>query len=202
MEPWVAIEITRSMRMVDGAVADAGALSAGERNLFEHQVAIARELTEPDRILVLTAQSDATLLDLIGKHELREMPPFDFVSLMRERSAEGAPVILLRQCAPLRDASDVCKAVALLENHPAVISASKPPVGHSRLKPLPGESEPDYRCLAFEVRRADQFTGALGTEEHLLFIGWDSFAEYLSPRDEAEVVAKMKGWPVRQEPRA
>jgi hypothetical protein len=202
MEPWVAIEITRSMRMVNGAMADAGALSASGRNLFEHQVAIARELTEPDRILVLTAQSDATLLDLIGKHELREMPPFDFVSLMRERSAEGSPVVLLRQCVPLRDAEDVRKAVKLLDKHASVISASQPPAGHSRLKPLPGETEPDYRCLAFEVRRADQFTGALGTQDHLLFIDWDSFAEYLRPSDEAEVAAKMKKWPVKQVPGA
>lgn len=202
MTPWVAIEITRQMRLTNGVVADAGALSVAGRNLFEHQVEIAKQLAHIDRILVLTPQSDATLLDLIGRHELREIAPFDFITAMRERAAENSPVILLRQCAPLRDATDLRKAVALLDKHPVVISASRPPAGHARHQPLPGESEPDYRCLAFEVRRSSEFAGALGTEEHLLFVEWDSFAEYLRPQDEPEVAAKIKKWLTGQEPGA
>ncbi|MBK9975518.1 MAG: hypothetical protein IPP14_12175 [Planctomycetes bacterium] len=192
--PWVAIEVTRQMRLVGGAVADAGALSAGGRNLLEHQVAIARQVTAPDRILVLTAQSDETLLHLIGKHELREVSPFDFITLMRQRSAEDVPVVLLRQYVPLRDAADLHKALALLPQHPTIVSASQPPAGHLRHQPLPGQTEPDYRCLAFEVRRASQFSAAPGQEEHLLFVPWDSFAEYLRPQDEADVAARMKAW--------
>lgn len=201
-EPWVAIEITRRLRLAGGAVADAGAESVAGRNLLEHQIAIARQVTSPDRILVLTPDSDEALLDILGRHELREMAPLDFVRLMRERAPEGVPAILLRQIAPLRDATDPRTALALLQSHEVVISASRPPAGHARHNPLPGETEPDYRCLAFEARRATQFSGALGAQEHLLFIEWDSFAEYLRPQDEPEVAAKMKNWPTQQEPGA
>ena len=81
----------------------------------------------------------------------------------------------------------------MLDKHAAVISASKPPAGHPRHKPLPGETEPDYRCLAFEVRRADQFAGVPADEE-LLFIEWASFAEFIRPDDAPAVAARMKSW--------
>lgn len=193
-ETWVAIEVTRQMRLVDGAVADAGALSAAGVNLLEHQVGIARQIAGPDRIVVLTPQSDETVLEIIGRHELREVAPFDFIRLMRERSADDAAVVLLRQYVPLADARDLKLALTLAAQHPTIISASKPPAGHPRHKPVPGQSQPDYRCLAFEVRRAAQFGAAPGHDEHLLFIEWESFAEYLHPRDEPEVAARLKTW--------
>lgn len=192
--PWVAIEVSRQMRLAGGAVADPGALSAAGRNLLEHQIAIARQVTQGDRIVVLSAQSDETLLDIVGNQEVREMAPLEFVQLMRERAAEAAPVVLLRQCVPLRAATDLLRALELLAECEAVVSASVPPAGHSRHQPLPGETEPDYRCLAFEVRRASQFANVLGTEERLLHIDWDSFVEYLQPNDKPEVEQRLKAW--------
>ena len=92
--------------------------------------------------------------------------------------------------------ADVRKAIAMLDRHVTVISASKPPAGHARHKPVPGEAEADYRCLAFEVRGISEFSGGgIGTgEEEVLFIGWDSFAELIRPGDEAEVAARIASW--------
>lgn len=186
---WVGIEITRDMRL------GGGALSAGGVNLFEHQVGVARQLVPADRILVLTPQSDETLLELIGKHELREIPPFEFIMLMRERVSAGeeGAVVLLRQIAPVRDSTDIRRAIEMLPTCEAVVSASKPPAGHARHQPIPGENTPDYRCLAFEVRRLSQFSG-LGVDEDLLFIDWDSFAELIRPDDKPAVGDRIKAW--------
>jgi hypothetical protein len=183
---WVAIEISRDMR-------HGGALSVVGVNLVEHQVGIAMQLAPAERIMILTPQADEALLEIMGRHGLREIPPFEFIALMRERAAEGAPVVHLRQIAPLRDAADVRRALALLEKHSAVMSASRPPAGHVRHKPLPGEAAPDYRCLAFEVRRPDQFAASVG-EEELLFIEWESFAELIRPEDVTDVAARLASW--------
>lgn len=196
MTPWVAIEITRQMRLADGKVADAGALAVGGVNLLAYQVGVAMQVAPAERVVLLAAQSDEALLEQAANRDLRLMSPLDFINAMRDRAAEGAPVLLLRQCVPLRDAADARKALTLLEKHEAVVSASKPPAGHRRHQPVPGETEPDYRCLAFEARRASQFLGQLGIEEELLFIAWDSFAEYLRPQDEPEVAAIMQGWKI------
>jgi hypothetical protein len=146
---------------------------------------------------VLAAQADERVLELIAKYEVRELAPFDFISMLSERAKGGeeGAVVLLRQIAPLRDARDLRQALKLLSKHPVVISASKPPEGHKRHLPLPGETNPDYRCLAFEARRISQFgaAGAAG-EEELMFIRWDSFAEFSRPDDEARAIDLIRQW--------
>jgi hypothetical protein len=201
MNTWVGIEVTRQVRVQDGKLLSVGKLSAGGVNLLSHQIEIAKQLTTPDQICVLTPQGDEAVLELIAKHELRELAPFDFIAMLSDRAKhceEGASV-LLRQIAPLRDAKDVQRGLKLLKKHPVVVSASKPPKGHTRHKPLPGQTEPDYRCLAFEVRRISEFskqamTGLSAGNEELLFIDWDSFAEYTRPDDEAQVAATVAKW--------
>lgn len=188
------------MRMAGGKLQPAGELAVGGVNLLAHQVEIAKQLTVPEQICILTPQGDEKVLELVAEHELRELAPFDFIAMLAERARAGeeGAVVLLRQVAPLRDATDVKRALELLSEHQIVISASKPPEGHRRHQPLPGESEPDYRCLAFEVRRLSQFSkqamGEPGAEEKLLFIDWDSFAEYTRPQDESETAHKMAKW--------
>ncbi|MCB9933947.1 MAG: hypothetical protein H6841_11055 [Planctomycetes bacterium] len=200
MNIWVGIEVTRQVRMVGGKLQPAGELAVGGVNLLAHQIAIAKQLTPPEQVCILTPQGDEKVLELVAEHELRELAPFDFIAMLAERARAGeeGAVVLLRQVAPLRDATDVKRALELLSEHQLVISASKPPEGHRRHQPLPGESEPDYRCLAFEVRRLSQFSkqamGEPGGEEELLFIVWDSFAEYTRPQDESETAQKMAKW--------
>lgn len=186
--------------MVGGKLQPAGELAVGGVNLLAHQIAIAKELTAPEQVCILTPQGDEKVLELVAEHELRELAPFDFIAMLadRARAGEDGAVVLLRQVAPLRDAEDVKKALKLLKKHPVVVSASKPPKGHKRHEPLPDQDEPDYRCLAFEVRRLSQFSkqavGEPGSEEELLFIDWDSFTEYTRPQDEAEVAATIAKW--------
>ena len=200
MNIWVGIEVTRQVRMVGGKLQPAGELAVGGVNLLAHQVAIAKQLTVPEQICILTPQGDEKVLKLVAEHELRELAPFDFIAMLsdRARAGEEGAVVLLRQVAPLRDATDVKRALELLNKHQVLISASKPPEGHRRHQPLPGENEPDYRCLAFEVRRLSQFSkqamGEPGSEEELLFIDWNSFAEYTRPQDESETAQKMAKW--------
>jgi len=200
-EVWVGIEVTRQVRMAGGRVVSAGELSVGGVNLLDHQLKVARDITDPDHICVLSPQGDEAMLDLIAKHEVRELAPFDFIAMLNDRVKHGeeGAVVLLRQLAPLRDAKPVKKALKLLKKHPVVVSASKPPKGHKRHEPPPDEPEPDYRCLAFEVRRMSQFNMAamdglsLG-EEELLFIDWDDFAEVTRPEDEAAGAEKLAAW--------
>ncbi|MBZ0135833.1 MAG: hypothetical protein K8I27_05630 [Planctomycetes bacterium] len=201
MDTWVGIEVTRQLRVNDGQLQPAGALSVGGVNLLDHQLMIARQITDSDHICVLSPQGDETMLELIARHEVRELAPFDFIAMLNDRAKQGeaGAVVLLRQIAPLHDARPVKSALKLLKNHPAVVSASRPPEGHKRHEPLPGETAPDYRCLAFEVRRLDQFgLGAMDAANHgneeLLFIAWDDFAEYTRPEDKLEVTAKIANW--------
>ena len=203
MTTWVGIEVTRQVRVADGVIQSVGKLSAGGVNLLEHQIGIAKQITSPDQICILTAQGDEAVLELIAGHGLRELAPFDFIAMLSDRAKHGedGAAVLLRQIAPLRDAKDVKKALKLLKKHPVVISASKPPKGHKRHEPLPGEDEPDYRCLAFEARRISEFsmqamTGLSAGNEEQLFIDWDRFTEYSRPESEAhaaEVIRKWKG---------
>lgn len=196
---WVAIEISRQIRLVDGVLASAAALAAGGRNLLLHQIEIAKQLTMPEMVCVITPQGDEGVLELIAEHGLRELAPFDFIAMLADRAKHGetGAVVLLRQIAPLKEAASVGQALSLLNQHPVVISASKPPDGHKRHQPLPDQTEPDYRCLAFEVRRMSEFgerpLASVGAEE-LLYIDWDAFAEYIRPEDEPEVAAMLKSW--------
>jgi hypothetical protein len=192
MNVWVGIEVTRQMRVAGGQMVPAGDLTVGGVNLLEHQIEVAKQVTSPDNICVLTPQGDEKMLDLVARHEVRELAPFDFIAMLSERAkhAEEGAVVLLRQIAPVRDASGVKKALKLLKKHPVVVSASKPPKGHPR------EDEP--HCLAFEVRRISQFTmqamADVSVEEELAFIDWNDFAEFIRPQDEPEVAAKVSSW--------
>lgn len=201
MDTWVGIEVTRQLRVADGQLQPAGAISVGGVNLLDHQLKVARDITDPDHICVLSPQGDEAMLELIAKHEVRELAPFDFIAMLNDRVKHGEEggVVLLRQIAPIRDAKPVKKALKLLKKHPVIVSASKPPKGHKRHEPPPDETEPDYRCLAFEVRRMSQFNMAamdglsLG-EEELLFINWEDFAELTRPKDEPEVAKTVAKW--------
>lgn len=198
---WVGIEVTRQMRLEGGALADAGGLEVAGVNLLAHQIERAKELTSSDQVCVLSAQGDAVMLELIAKHEVRELAPFDFIAMLSDRvkqEEEGA-VVLLRQIAPVRDVKAIKKALKSLTKHTVVVSASKPPDGHPRHEPLPDQHEPDYRCLAFEARRMSQFNMqamsrlTLGDEE-LQYMDWDSFAEITKPDDEPEAAKTIQKW--------
>jgi hypothetical protein len=196
MDTWVGIEVTRQLRVSNGELQPAGALALAGVNLLEHQINIAKDITDTDHICVLSPQADEAMLELIAKHEVRELAPFDFIAMLSDRAKQGeeGAAVLLRQIAPVRDARDVKKALKMLKKHPVVISASKPPKGHQRHEPPPDADEPDYRCLAFEVRRINQFGAFNAGAEELLYIDWNSFAECTSPKDEEETAAKMAEW--------
>jgi hypothetical protein len=188
MDVWVGIEVTRQVRVADGKLVGAGELAVAGVNLLEHQIGVAKQLTRADNICVLSPQGDEKMLEVVSRHEVRELSPYDFIAMLSERAKrneEGA-VVLLRQVAPLRNAEGVKAAIKQLKKHPVVISASK----------QPGKDDP--RCSAFEVRRISQFTmqamADMGTEEELAWIDAGDFAEYVRPADEAETAAKLAGW--------
>ncbi|MCC7508965.1 MAG: hypothetical protein IT464_06290 [Planctomycetes bacterium] len=193
---WVGIEVTRQVRVVGGELEPAGKLAVGGVNLLDHQLAIARGITVADQICVLTPQGDETLLEITARHEAREMAPFDFIAMLSERAGAGqqGAVVLLRQIAPLRDATAVRAALALLDSHPVIISAA-----NSARDPQARDAETDDRCLAFEVRRISQFSReAMATaptvEETLYYVDAGSYAEYVRPSDAASVEETMKTW--------
>ena len=201
MNTWVGIEVTRQLRVADGQLQPAGAISVGGVNLLDHQLKVAQDITDPDHICVLSPQGDEAMLELIAKHEVRELAPFDFIAMLNDRVKNGqeGTVVLLRQIAPLRDATAVKKALTMLGDHAVVVSASKAPEGHKRNKPPPDQTEPDHRCLAFEVRRMSEFSmGAMEGmslgQQKLLFIDWNDFVEITRPDDEAEAAATIKQW--------
>jgi hypothetical protein len=188
MDIWVGIEVTRQVRVVDGKLQAAGELAVGGVNLLEHQIGVAKQIAPPDNICVLSPQGDEKLLEIVGRHGVREIAPYDFVAMLAERAKRGeeGAVVLLRQIAPLRNAEGVNAALGLLKKHPVVISACER-AGHE-----------DLRCLAFEVRRVSQFSmqamAELGVEEELAYITAKDFAELVRPQDEAEVAARLLGW--------
>jgi hypothetical protein len=192
MNLWVGIEVTRQLRVDSGQIRLAGDLAVAGVNLLEHQIGVAKQITSPDNICVLSPQGDEKMLEIVSRHEVRELAPFDFVAMLSERAKRGeeGAVVLLRQIAPVRDATGIRQALKLLKKHPIVFSAAKAPKGHPR--------HDDPHCLAFEVRRIGQFTmqamADVSIEEELAFIDWNDFAEFIRPQDEAEVVAKIKSW--------
>jgi hypothetical protein len=194
MDVWVGIEVTRQMRVAGGRMLPAGDIAVGGANLLEHQIEVAKQVTSPDNICVLTPQGDEKMLELVARHEVRELAPFDFIAMLSERAkhAEEGAVVLLRQIAPVRDASGVKKALKLLKKHAVVVSATRAPKGHPR--------EGDPHCLAFEVRRLSQFTmqamADVSAEEELVFIDWHDFAEFIRPQDEPEVAEKVRAWKI------
>lgn len=199
---WVGIEITRQMRVKDGSVSPASELQIADVNLLEHQVKIAKKLTSPDQVCILTPQADERMLELMAEHEVRELAPFDFIAMLADRvkqSEEGA-VVLLRQIAPLQDEREVAKALKKLKKHPVIYSASKPPKGwwHGRHpEPETAHEDTEYRCLAFEIRRMSEFgpeamSGFTVGEPQM--IPWGSFAEYITREDMPNVRNMIQSW--------
>jgi hypothetical protein len=203
MNTWVGIEVSRQLRLVDGELAPPGGMTLAGVNLLERQIQHALELTSPEQVCILTPQGDGPTLELIGRYEVRELAPMDFIAMLADRVKQGdeGAVVLLRQAVPLRDTKDVQQALKLLRKHAVVVSASRPPADHPRAKPRPEaeSTEPDLRCLAFEVRRMAQFSldagaGLGGPEPHELMIEWESFGEIIRPEDEAHVATLLEAW--------
>lgn len=195
-ELWIGIEVTRDLRLRDGALQGAGSLCVGGVNLLRHQVGIALRLAPAERVCLLSVQPDEELLRIAADHDLRELTPLDFVAMLRDRFRAGSRgvCVLLRQLAPLRSEAPVRRALEGAGNAAALVSTSVPPAGHKRHQPLPGEDKPDYRCLAFEVRRMGETGPAFETDEAPADIGWDDFVEILHPRDEAEAARRLQAW--------
>lgn len=200
-QTWVAIELTRRMRLVDGEIAPASSLAVGGINLLRRQVELALQLTVPENIMILTPQPDEYVLELAAELELRALAPMDFIASTTDRAAKGdsGAVVLLRQTCLLRDSTLVREAIDALARHPVLISASTPPPGSALHNAIPGEDDPDHRCQAFEVRRLSEFTKEAmaaipGRDEVLHFIPWESFAELNRPTDEPLVAERLRAW--------
>lgn len=198
---WVAVEVTRRLRLVDGELAPASGLTVGGVNLLQRQVKLALRLAPADNVMLLTPQPDEYVLELAGEHELRAVSPMEFIGAMTERAGAGeaGAVVLLRQTCLLRDAAPVLEAIQALAKHPVLISASVSPPGSALHDAIPGEDDPDHRCQAFEVRRLSEFTkdamaAIPGRDDALHFIPWDSFAELNRPTDEPLVAERLRAW--------
>ena len=195
-ELWVGIEVARDLRLRDGALLGAGSLCVGGVNLLRHQVGIALRLAPAERVCLLSVQPDEELLRVAAENDLRELPPLDFVAMLRDRFRAGSRgvLVLLRQLVPLRSEAPVRRALEQAGASPALVSTSRPPAGHPRHQPLPGESEPDYRCLAFEVRRLGEQGPAFEIEDVPAHVDWEDFVEIIHPRDEAEAARRLASW--------
>ncbi|MCC6575514.1 MAG: hypothetical protein IT462_17180 [Planctomycetes bacterium] len=192
MAVYVGIELSRDIRLSAGGVQSPASRSVGGVNLLRHGIQLALKITAADYIQVLTPDVDAALLEICGEFGVREGGVMPWVAGLGEKAAAAKPedaVVLLRQTAPLRDEKPLIEALKLLKKQRCVVSASKPPAGHSRHKPLPGHTEPDYRVQAFEIWRLSEFSkfgfgGVPGDRDKPLFIDWDSFVEIARPEDE------------------
>ncbi|MDC1142650.1 hypothetical protein OAU50_06135 [Planctomycetota bacterium] len=193
---WVGLEVPRALSLHE----DAGALTVGGLHLLRHQVAIALELAVPEQVCILTPQADSDILEINGEFNTRVLGPFDFISMLAERAkgGESGLVVQLRQTVPLKHASLLTEALKLANNG-AVVSASKPPEGHRRHEPLPGMIEPDYRCLAFEVRSISAFgtQESLSADEQLAWINWADFTEITCPDDLSKAAEAIAGWGIK-----
>ncbi len=190
MSVHIGIEMSRDLRLNAAGLVQAGTLEAGGVNLLRHALTLARRVTEPGLIRVMTTESDETVLALVGEFECREGGALQWMAELVDAAPNAAPedaVIILRQTAPLRDEKPLLEALGMLKKGRCVVSASKPPASHPRHKPLPGQSEPDYQVRAFEAWRLGEF-GKYGfagpmAEPPLLFIEWDAFVEIDRPED-------------------
>lgn len=208
---YVGIDISRRLRVKDGALLPAGAMQIGGVNLIRHQVGIARQITDADRIRLLCPAVDEVLLALCGDLGVGEMPAINFVAMLAERAAAagadqtstGDAVVILRQTVPLRDAADLRRGLKRILSERCVVSGSKPPKGHARHRPLAGESRPDYRCEAFEIWRLGEFRvasfGGVPAQVEPLMIPWDSFAEIERAEDEVRAAELLRVWGAGQD---
>ncbi len=190
---WVGVEVARPLSLHENA----GALSVGGVNLLHHQLKIALEITDAENVFILTPQADEDVLEANAEYECSVLGPIDFITKFADKAKSGdvGIVLQLRQTAPIKNASLVNEAIELAPNGP-VVSASMPPEGHKRHKPLPESTEPDYRCLAFEARPISAFglDVLAQSEEKLAWIEWGTFAEINRPDDVAAAEQVIKPW--------
>jgi len=190
MSIFVGIELSRELRLGAGGLVPAGTLEAGGVNLLSHALKLALKITPSAMITVLTVEPDEKVLELVGEFECRESGVMQWVGQLVDAAPNAKPgdaVVILRQMVPLSTESAILQAIASLRQFRCVVSASKPPAGHERHKPLPGQSEPDYVVRAFEVWRLGEFgkygfSGPNSDPPHQL-VGWDSFVEIDQPED-------------------
>ena len=129
MDVWIGIEVQRGHAIVDGAPVSPALRNAGGVNLLRHQLKIALEAAPPERVRVLTPDADEALLEICGEFGVTDTTAPQLLSSLAGRAAadeEGA-FILLRQSVPLADASELARAVNLLNKRGRVVSASIPP---------------------------------------------------------------------------
>lgn len=193
MVVYVGIELSRDILLDAQGPASPASRSVGQVNLLRHAIGIALKIAPVDNIQVLTPDVDATLLEICGEFGVREGGVLGWISGLAEKAAGASPddaVVVLRQTTPLREEKLLLEALKQLKKQRCVLSASLPPAGHPRHKPLPGQKEPDYRVQAFEVWRLSEFSkfgfGGVPREgDKPLFIDWNSFIEITGPEDEA-----------------
>lgn len=180
MDVWVAIEVTRDMRLT-GMDTPAGAWTAGGVNLLDWQIRRALELTTHDKILVLHPASDSETLALCGEHNVRELGPMDFVGMMSERASgdEQGVAVLLRQTAPIRNVASVQAAIERASEHPVQASDI--------------DGQPS---LAFEVRTFASFHPAKFTlaEPTPVAIDADDVVEITHPKHLTSAAKTLARW--------
>lgn len=169
----IGIEMSRDLRLNAAGLVQAGTLEAGGVNLLRHALTLARRITVPGLIRIMTTESDETVLALVGEFECREGGVMQWMAELVDAAPNAAPedaVIILRQICPLRDDQPLRRALAALKSSRCVVSASG------------GE-----QVRAFEVWRLGEF-GKYGfagpmAEPPQLELSGDEFVEISRPSD-------------------
>lgn len=122
----VGIEMSRDLRLNASGLVAPGTLEAGGVNLLRHALDLARRLTEPTLIRVLTIEPDETVLALVGELECREGGVMQWMAELVEAAPNAGAddaVIILRQTCPLRDEKPLRRALEALAKQRCVVSA-------------------------------------------------------------------------------
>lgn len=122
----VGIEMSRDLRLNAAGLVQAGTLEAGGVNLLRHALTLARRITEPGLIRVMTTESDETVLALVGEFECREGGALQWMAELVEAAPNAAPedaVIILRQTCPLHDEKALRRALELLRENRCIVSS-------------------------------------------------------------------------------
>jgi hypothetical protein len=173
MTVFIGIEMSRDLRLSAGKLVPPGNLTAGGVNLLRHALTLARRVTEPAFMRVLTIEPDETVLALVGEFECREGGVMQWMAELVEAAPNAAAedaVIILRQTCPLRDEKPLRCALEALKKSRVVVSASG------------GE-----QVRAFEAWRLAEFgkfsfAGPIA-EPPQLTLGSDEFVEISKPSD-------------------
>lgn len=174
----IGIEMSRDLRLNAAGLVQAGTLEAGGVNLLRHALTLARRITEPGLIRVMTTESDETVLALVGEFECREGGALQWLAELVDAAPHAAfedAVIILRQTCPLRDEKPLRAALAALKQQRCVVSASKAPGGQLE------------QVRAFEAWRLGEF-GKYGfagpmAEPPQIELAADEFVDISKPPD-------------------